>query len=75
MRPIKLIALEIYQNWHNVNFAARPYLHAMLSLNNVSDNYGMDSADSIIRYFLSNARTWKGETAKRIKKELNDLLK
>lgn len=75
MRPLKLIALEIYQNWPNVNFAARPYLHAMLSLDSVNDNYGCDYGHSIVIYFLSNASTWKGETAKRIKKELKQLIK
>jgi len=35
----------------------------------------MDSGDSIVRYFLSNASTWRGETARRVKKELNAMLK
>lgn len=47
----------------------------MYSLNSVSDNYGADSGKSIVAYFLSNAATWKGETAKAIKKELNKRIK
>jgi hypothetical protein len=35
----------------------------------------MDSGRSIVAYFLSNASTWRGETAKRIKLELNKMLK
>ena len=67
-RPIKHIAAEICEVWRPVNYGARPYLEAMLSLNTIEDDYYLDSADSIIRYFLGNARTWRGEDAKRIKK-------
>jgi len=58
-----------------VNYAAKPYLQAMYGLNSISDNYGCDSAKSIIAYFLCNASSWRGETAKRIKKELNAMIK
>lgn len=75
MRPIHQIASEIYKDWRNVNYAARPYLDAMMSLDTMKDNYGMDSAPMIVSYFLSNASTWKGETAKRIKNELKAMLK
>jgi hypothetical protein len=39
------------------------------------DDYYLDSGESIIIYFLANASTWRGETAKRVKKELNAMLK
>ncbi len=74
-RNLNEIAREIRQDWQNVHFAAMPYLQAMQSLENVTDNYGWDSGRSIVNYFLSNAGTWKGETAKRIKKELKQLIK
>ena len=73
-RKIKDIAVEIQKHWKNVNFAAKPYLSAMYYLQNVEDFYGHDSARSIIVYFLSNAGTWRGENARRIKKELKDML-
>jgi hypothetical protein len=47
----------------------------MRSLDSINGNYGQDSAKSIVRYFLSNATTFKGEDAKRIKLELNKMLK
>ena len=75
-RPIETIANEIRKDWGvKTDYAARPYLQAMYGLNSISDNYGCDSAKSIIAYFLSNASTYRGETAKRIKKELNAMLK
>jgi len=58
-----------------INFAAKPYLSAMYSLASVNDSYGADSGRSVVAYFLSNASTWKGETAKAIKKELNKRIK
>ena len=54
---------------------AYPYLDAMGALNSINDNYGADSGKSIVLYFLANAQTWKGETARRIKKELKELVK
>ena len=70
MRPICEIAAEIISDWKNVYFGAKPYLSAMRNLGALSDQYGMDTADNIVRYFLSNATSWRGETAKRIKAEL-----
>ena len=75
MRNLTTIAVEILENWKKPYFGAKPYLQAMLTLNSVNDNYFSDSGHSIVIYFLANARTWKGETAKRIKKELKDMLK
>lgn len=75
MRSIHEIANEISKNWKNVNFAAKPYLEAMHCLTLVSDNYGYDSGKLIVIYFLANANTWKGDTAKRIKLELKQLIK
>jgi hypothetical protein len=76
VRSIEVIANEIRRDWGvKTNYAARPYLQAMYGLNSISDNYGCDSAKSIVAYFLSNASTWQGETARRIKKELNAMIK
>jgi hypothetical protein len=74
-RSLRQIASEIYDDWKPVNYAAKPYLEAMASLDNIDDNYIHDSGRSIVAYFLSNAGQWKGETARRIKKELNTMLK
>lgn len=74
-RDISAIAIEISARWNKVYFGAEPYLNAMFSLDSINDMYGMDSADMIIRYFLSNATTWRGEDARRIKAELKSMLK
>jgi len=76
VRPIFEIAEEIRKDWGTkVNYGAVPYLDAMSSLDSISDVYILDTGRSIVAYFLSNARTWTGETAKRVKKELNSMLK
>ena len=69
------IADEIISCWYPVNYAAQPYLRAMRYLGYLSDNYGADSGRSIVLYFLSNASTWRGPEARRIKLELNNMLK
>ena len=74
-RPLHEIAQEIKTDWNKVYFGAVPYLDAMETLNSIDDNYGMDSAKSIVLYFLSNASTWRGEVARTIKKELKAMCK
>ena len=74
-RPLYEIANEIKRDWQNVYFGAVPYLRALSSLIRISDHYGYDSAKSIIAYFLSNAATWRGDTARRVKAELKAMIK
>jgi hypothetical protein len=74
-RSLATIAREIRADWTNVYFGAKPYLSAMSTLDSVADDYGYDSGKSIVLYFLSNASSWRGETAKRIKAELKALVK
>jgi hypothetical protein len=74
-RPIYQIAREISKDWGvKVNYGAKPYLEAMGYVTNVTDSYGMDTAKSLILYFLSNAGTWRGDNAKRIKAELKQMV-
>lgn len=72
-RPLHMIAEEILKDWKKPYFGAVPYLEAMLSLNTMSDMYFMDNADSVVIYFLGNAQTWKGDTARRVKAELKKM--
>jgi hypothetical protein len=80
-RPLYEIAREIRKNWNTNNSGtvlspyARPYLEAMETLDSINDRYILDSGRSIVAYFLGNATSWKGDTARRIKKELNAMLK
>lgn len=75
-RPIYEIAKEIRKDWGaKIYFGAKPYLSAMMYLSSVDDNYGLDDARSIINYFLANASSWRGETARRIKAELKSMVK
>ena len=77
-RPLYEVAAEIRKDWSatkgGVYFGAVPYLDAMDSLNKITDQYGCDPADMIVRYFLANANTWRGVVAKRVKLELKKML-
>jgi len=70
-RSLSTIAAEIRRDWRNPYFGAVPYLAAMAQLDSIGDNYGADSAQSVVLYFLSNASSWRGETARRVKAELS----
>jgi len=73
-RSLAAIADDIRRTWPKVWFGAVPYLQAMRTLETVRDNYGADDGRSIVLYFLSNATTWRGADARRIKAELKALL-
>ena len=75
MRALYVIAREIRKDWTKVNYAARPYLDAMASLDSINDQYHYDSGKSVVLYFLANAAGWRGENAKRIKTELRSMVK
>jgi len=74
-RPLYTIADEIRKDWKNIYFGAQPYLDAMSTLDSINDRYLLESGESIVLYFLANAATWKGETARRIKAELKAIAK
>lgn len=74
-RPLFEIAEEIEENWQGQGKVhARPYIKAMTWLQTIDDHYFDDSAEEIVLCFLTNAQTWRGETARRIKAELRAML-
>ena len=74
-RQLHEIAREIQHTWPKIYFGAVPYLDAMRGLDSVHDSYGWDDGKSVVLYFLSNASTWRGEDARRIKAELKAMVK
>ena len=74
-RPIWAILHDIQKDWKKPYFGAVPYMDAMASLDAITDQYMYDDARSIVRYFLANASSWRGETARRVKAELKGMLK
>lgn len=73
MRAIHEIAAEIRQDWKKVYFGAVPYLEAMDCLTTIDEPYYAENAKTVVLYFLANAQTWRGEVARRVKKELKDM--
>jgi hypothetical protein len=74
VRPLYIIAREIRAVWPKPYFGAVPYLDAMAALETIRDTYGVESAESIVRYFLVNVGSWRGSDARRIKAELRSML-
>ncbi len=73
-RPLHEIALDVFRTWKNPSVHAFPYLEAMRKLDKVGDMYGCEYGDMIVAYFLSNAVHWRGSDARRVKKELKQML-
>lgn len=69
-RPLYKIAADIRKSWKTLSPYAKPYVDAMAQLNNITDTFGVDSAQEIVLRFLSNASGWRGETAQKVKAEL-----
>ena len=75
MRSLSAIARDIRADWQPVNYAAKPYLDAMSTLDSINDKYMFDSGKSIVLYFLANASSWRGDKARAIKSELKSMTK
>lgn len=77
-RPLSAIALDIRADYQAkgkpVHPYAEPYVTAMLSLDQITDVYFQDSADSIVRYGISNLSSWRGDKAREVKAELKTIL-
>ena len=77
-RAIADIASDIIRDWQGigkgVHYSAMPYLEAMLSLDSINDNYGADTARSVVAYGLGNMKYYKGEKARKLKAELKAIL-
>ncbi|MBN9285542.1 MULTISPECIES: hypothetical protein [unclassified Flavobacterium] len=74
--PNQISAIEkiIRQDWKKIYYAATPYLDAMRELDSIRQNYYEEPAASIVRYFLANATSWRGDTARAVKAKLKQLL-
>lgn len=80
LRPLNKIAAAILADWGVVSHTpkakpyqifAMPYVQAMLDLQKTTDMYGVDDGEDIVLRFLTNAASWRGDTARLIKAELN----
>ena len=74
-KPLSYTAQIIRTNWVNPSPYALPYIDAMAQLNSIEDNYYADTAHSVVIYFLANAQTWRGDTARLVKAHLKGLVK
>ena len=50
------------------------YQRALMMLTSIEEMYYADSAETVVRYLLSNLTTWRGEKARQIKDELKAML-
>lgn len=78
VRPLYQIADEIVSDYldrgKSLPDAARAYVVPMQCLTTMTDTYGYDDAETVVIYALSNLTGWRGETARRVKRELQTAL-
>ena len=76
IRTFQQVARDIKSAWLNVYFGAVPYLEALLQLDTADPGalYINETAKDIALYFLANARTFRGDTAKSLKAELKTMI-
>jgi hypothetical protein len=74
-KPLSAIAEIIRTNWVNPSPYAVPYVDAMAQLQSINESYYADTAQSVVIYFLANAQTWRGDTARLVKAHLKGLVK
>ena len=77
MRSLSEIAREIHGECNTKDWYvyAEAYVVPMMSLDSMSDRFYEDTAESVVSYALANLTSWRGENARRIKAELNGMLK
>jgi len=67
---LREIAHIVQGDWTKPYFGAVPYIEALTEVTDIGDMYYADRAEDLVRYFLANAATWRGETARLVKAEL-----
>ena len=85
LRPLNQIAASILTAWgptcrntltnRPYQTFNLPYVDAMLTLRTIKESFGLDDGEDIVIRFLHNAASWRGDTARSIKAELNEHLK
>ena len=73
-RNLADIAQDIKIDWKSPYYGAVPYVEAMACMTSVTSHYGSDSGESVVRGFLVNSQSWRGETARRVKDELRRMV-
>ena len=70
--PAEIVA-AIRADWARPYFGAVPYLDALEAVPTWDTRIGFETARDVAPYLLSNLRTWKGETARTVKAQLQEV--
>lgn len=78
LRPLGQIAQDICDDYRAKSLATRKpmpplvnaYVRPLVSLTTMDDTYGLDDAETLVIYALSNLNHYRGPNSKRLKDEL-----
>ena len=73
-RALWQIARDIRADWPMPYVGAKPYIRAMTALDTIDEAHSAGTGRDVVRLFLVNAGSWRGDTAREIKAELRALL-
>lgn len=75
MRTLGEVSLEILSDWKVINNGgAREALKCMKKMGMVTERFGADpNGYSVIGTFLAHSVGWRGDVARRVKKELREM--
>jgi hypothetical protein len=74
-RSLREIAAEIRADWKKIDGAAEGYLANFENCSDLETRSVMGTAFDAVLGFSHNCQTWRGETARRVKHELREMLK
>lgn len=69
----RMIKADHAQQGKEINYAAAPYVNAMLGMTTAKDAVGADDGEGVILRALCNLGSWRGENARTIKAHLKKL--
>ena len=74
-RSLRAIAEEIKADWHTIHPVAKPFVDALATLESIDDMFHRDRAIAVVARLRGACGTWRGATARRIKLELDEMLR
>ena len=69
-RSLGAIMRLVRKDWTSPYFGAVPYIDALAQLEDIDEWYLAETGRQLVPYFLANAGTWRGPTARAVKSEL-----
>jgi len=75
VRPLFLVAEEIEKDWIDITEDCKYYIECMKELKRINNRQGFDSGKTFVVYFLAECILWHTSNSRKLKKELEEMIK